>query len=116
MTDNTLHFERGDKSAAQLQEALNEIAAELGSPDSEATTLAAQAGFEPSDLAGVSFEAGDDKQQLDPLSAGIIIAVVGPVAANVVNKFWNDVVWPRLKKKRGSNSLGERTDDEEHDG
>jgi len=106
--ETELKFERGDAGANALQEVLDEIAVELRTPNSEADAAAKEAGLDSAELADIQLVAREDAQALDPLSAAILIGVVSNLGSDAIEKLWNQIIWPRLKRRLGARAVGDR--------
>ncbi len=106
MSEVELHFVAGAVSAEDVESCVSSILMELANPQSESSAMAAAAGLSPAELAGAQARATQNAKGFGPVL--IIITISTAVAAHIVEQFWDDVVWPRLKAKLGADSLGER--------
>jgi hypothetical protein len=108
-----VEFRRGQASADEIQEIVNEVLAELGDPQSESAQLARGAGLEPEMLAGLNVTVSEEPGfGLEIL----VVAFVLPVAVHVTTTFWDDVVRPRLRRRLGAQAVGERIEADDHSG
>jgi len=103
----TLTFDRGDASSTDLETAVTEVLNELKNPTSEASQLARAAKLDPSALSGAKVTV-KEQPGIDPITTGIIVTIVGGVAAHAANTFWDDVIWPRIKKRLGARAAGKK--------
>lgn len=101
-----LRFADGATEAGDLEQEIAQVLHEFADPASEASRSAAVAGLEPSDMADAQAAVTADAKGFGPVV--IVVAISVPVASHVVNKFWDDVIWPRIKSKLGADALGER--------
>src|SRR4051812_38922435 len=99
----SLRFRRGEAGRNEVQTALGEIVAELCS-----------SGDVPTDEAGVDAAELDELvvheegQGVDPVTATILIGGGTKLTLHVLEKLWDDVLWPRLKKRLGGQAVGNR--------
>lgn len=105
-----LRFRRGQVSASEIQETVDQVLAELGEPDSEAAELAREAGLEPAELASASISVREEPG-FDPVTTAIIVGISINVGSHIAVKLWDNVIWPRLKRDRGGQAVGERRAD-----
>lgn len=102
-----LEFDRG-AGAKKLQHALDEIVAELRTPGSEAAEAAQAVGVEEAELKDITLVASEKGQAMDPLTAAILITVVGNFASDRLDELWDEVIWPRLKFRLGAKAVGKK--------
>ena len=107
-SDNEYIFELGQSGARELETELEAIAAELQTPDSEAAVMAKQAGLEPGEMVDLQLTAREDGQAIDPVTAGVIIAVATTVASHLALRLIDEVVLPLLKRRLGAKAVGDR--------
>lgn len=90
-----LRFARGSASAAQIQQALDAWAREVG-PDERAA-------------GDLTFQVREDAAGLDPLSAAITVAIgIGTnLATDAVKALWGAHIGPYIERKVGLDALGE---------
>jgi hypothetical protein len=94
-----IEFVRGQADAKKLQQVVDKVLAELGDDSSDTAKAARKAGLEPGDLAGITVREG--AQGADPLLTPIIVMYVGNVTVHIANTFWDEVLWPRIRKRWG---------------
>ena len=75
-------FERGEATAAEIEDVAREVVGELRDPDSEASRDARAAGLDPA------------------VSTG----------AKVAETLWKEVIWPRVRRRLGVRALGAEKD------
>jgi hypothetical protein len=102
-----LKFYRDDANAEEIQAQVEVVVAELGDPSSESSRLASAAGLDPADMAGTPVSVTEE-QGIEPVSTMILIALVTKVGPHIVNKFWDDVISPRLRRELGGKAVGEK--------
>lgn len=107
-----LRFERGQASADELQEVIDEILAELRAPDSEAARQANLAGIDPAEFGAASVKAEEAEQCIDPLVTPIVVGIAVKLGSDVILKAWDRIVWPRIEKRLGGLALGDQLADE----
>ena len=73
------------------------------------TRAAVAAGLSPSDLVGAHATVRQEGKGFGPVV--ILVAIAVPVAAHIVNKFWDDVIWPHISGSLGADALGEREEE-----
>jgi hypothetical protein len=106
-TTSELRFRYGEASAAELQAVVEEVLSELQDQTSEAAEQARQAGLDPVVLATADVSVREEQQGLDPLMTTILVEIVVQVGAHVVTQFWDDVIWPRLRRRLGAKAVGD---------
>jgi hypothetical protein len=90
-----LRFKRGSAGIEELKQAIDEVLAE---PE-----LASRQDL-PDEV-----QLFEDGQGLDPATVAVVVTLVkltGHVAADV----WDDVIWPRVRRRLDDDALGERED------
>jgi hypothetical protein len=100
-------YQRGDASAEQLQEVVDEIVRQLAAPDSEAAQAAHAAGL--GDLTELRAEISEGAQGVEPILTTIIVGIAVSAGSKVAETLWADVIWPRLRRRLGARALGART-------
>jgi hypothetical protein len=98
----------GKGNVEDIEAEISSIMAELADPASEPAQSAADAGLDPADMSGAQVAVAKESKGFGPVA--IVIAIAVPVAAHIVNKFWDDVIWPRIKDRLGADSVGKRDD------
>lgn len=102
-------FARGDANADQLQDVVDEIVHQLAVPGSEVAESARAAGLEPAELADVGVEIREGEQGAEPVLTSIVVGITVTVGSKVVESLWEEVIWPRLRRRLGARALGART-------
>jgi hypothetical protein len=108
--ERKLKFERGQSGADDLKPALSEISAELRDPTSEAAADAARIGIDPAEAADAQLTVSEEAQGIDPVTAAILIGIATNLASDAVEKLWDAVILPRLKRRLGAKVLGRRVE------
>lgn len=113
--ENTLvlRYIGGAARVEDVERAASAILDELTNPDSAASGSAVGAGLEPDDLISATVRIERDGMGLTPTA--LVIVIMAPVATHVLNKFWDDILRPRIDHMLGADALGEREDDEADD-
>jgi hypothetical protein len=104
-----LRFAGGAADAEDLEAEISSILHELADPASDVARSAVAVGLSPSDLAGARVTVSQEGKGFGPVM--ILVAIAVPVAAHIVNKFWDDVIWPRIRGRLGADALGEREEE-----
>jgi hypothetical protein len=107
-TVSELRFRYGQASAAELQAVVDEVLAELGNPTSEAADRARRAGLDPGDLTGAEVDVREEQQGLEPVSTTILVSIATGVGTHIATKLWDEVIWPRLRRRLGARPLGDQ--------
>jgi hypothetical protein len=102
-------YQRGDASAAQLQEVVDEVLEQLAEPDGDVCNSVRAAGLEPAELSGVRAEVREGEQGAEPVLTTIVVGIVVAAGSKVAETLWNEVIWPRLRRRLGVKALGART-------
>jgi hypothetical protein len=102
-------YQRGDASAAQLQEVVDEVLQQLAESDSEVAHAARAAGLGPAELSGVRAEIREGEQGAEPVLTTIIVGIAVAAGSRVAETLWDQVIWPRLRRRLGAKALGART-------
>lgn len=102
-------YQRGDASAAQLQEVVDEVLRQLSEPDSEIAAQARTAGLESADLSGVRVEVREAEQGAEPILTTIVVGIAVAAGSRIAETLWDEVIWPRLRRRLGARALGART-------
>jgi hypothetical protein len=101
---STLRFLGGAAEAEDLEAEVASVLSDLADPNSEVSGLARAAGLNPDDIAGVEVKVTKEAKGFGPVV--ILIAIAVPVASHIVNQFWDDVIWPRIKGALGADAVG----------
>ena len=113
MTDLAFNqeFRRGDATADELQEVVDELLAELEEPDSEAAQRARRLGLRPEELARATVRIREGAQGLEPVSTSILVGIAISAGGKVAESLWKDILWPRLRRRLGGTAVKEPVDD-----
>jgi hypothetical protein len=101
---STLRFMGGSAEAEDLQAEVASVLHDLADPNSEVSGLARAAGLNPEDVADAEVTVTKEAKGFGPVV--ILVAIAVPVAAHIVNQFWDDVIWPRIKGALGADAVG----------
>lgn len=107
---NELRFFYGEASGDELQAVVDEVLLELRDPGSEAAQQARQAGLDPHLLASADISVREEQQGLDPLLTTVLVGITVEVGSHVAKKFWDEVVWPRIRRRLGAKAVGDETE------
>ena len=109
--DYRLRFRRGAAGAEPIDGVVRDVLGELGVPGSEATRAADRAGLDPARLAGARVEVAEGEQGAEPVLTTIVVSIAATAGSKVLESFWNDVLWPRIRRRLGVDVLGPRLSD-----
>lgn len=102
-------YQRGDASAEQLQEVVDEVLEQLAEPDSDVAQAARAVGLQPAELSGVSAEVREGEQGVEPVLTTVVVGIAVAAGSKVAETLWDEVIWPRLRRRLGVKALGART-------
>src|SRR5262249_13051547 len=105
-----LRFVKGELGAEALEAEIASILEDLANPASDASRSAIASGLDPADMTKARASVEQEGKGFGVVAIAILIAA--PVAAHIVNQFWDDVIWPEIKKRLGRDALGKRKDKE----
>lgn len=94
----TLEVNQDGTTPAMVEEAWQEVLAEVAQEGGETRASVESYGADPDALAGASLSV---EQHERDFGATILVTIVAPVAVHVLNGLWDDHVRPRLRKKYG---------------
>jgi hypothetical protein len=103
-------FDRGEASAAEIDEVAREVLAELRDPASEASAAAIAAGLDRASLHDARSEVTEGEQGAEPILTTIVVGIVVSAGSKVAETLWKDVVWPRVRRRLGARALGTEKD------
>jgi hypothetical protein len=103
-----LRYQRGDASADEIQDVVDEVLRELAIPGSEAAREALAAGFDPGQLADARVTVREGGQGVEPFLTAVLVGFVVSLASKAAESFWEDVLWPRIKKRLGAAALKDK--------
>ena len=99
-------FERGDATAAEIEEVAREVILELRVPDSEASAAARTAGLDPAYLVDAHAEVTDGEHGAEPILTTILVGIAVSAGSKAAESLWQDVLWPRIRRRLGARALG----------
>lgn len=99
-------FERGEATAAEIEDVAREVVGELGDPASEASGAARAAGLDPDALRDARPEVAEGAQGAEPVLTTIVVGIAVSAGSKVAESLWRDVVWPRIRRRLGARALG----------
>lgn len=102
-------YQRGDASAEQLQEVVDEILQQLAEPDSEVARAAGAAGLERAEFSAVGVTIREGEQGAEPVLTTIVVGIAVSAGSRIAETLWGEVIWPRLRRRLGARALGTRT-------
>jgi len=105
-----LRFRYSQANAAEIQMVADEVLDELHDEDSEAARQARKAGLDPSILANADINVREQGQGVEPILTTILVSISAEVGAHIARRFWDEVLWPRLRRRFGANAVGEELD------
>ena len=108
-----LRYQRGDASADEIQGVVDEVLRELTVPGSEAAQEATAAGFDPGQLADARITVTEGAQGAEPFLTAVLIGIVVSLGSKAAEAFWQEIVWPRIKKRLGAAALKDSQDDQD---
>jgi hypothetical protein len=103
-------FVRGSASASRIEDVAHEILAELDDPASEASSAAQRAGLSRADLVDARAEVTEAEHGADPFLTPIIIGIAVSASSKVAESLWEDVLWPRIRRRLGADAIGKPAD------
>jgi hypothetical protein len=103
-----LRYQRGDASADEIQEVVDEVLHELAVPGSEAADEALAAGFDPGRLAGARVTVSEGAQGAEPFLTAVLIGIVVSLGSKAAEAFWDEILWPRIRKRLGAAALRDK--------
>jgi len=112
-TDMELRYERGDASADQIQEVVDEVLRELAVPGSEAAQEAHAAGFDPGQLASAQVTVREGAQGVEPFLTAVLIGIVVSLGSKAAEALWDEILWPRIRRRLGTAALKDKQSDQD---
>jgi hypothetical protein len=112
-TSVELRYQRGDASADAIQEAVDEVLRELAVPGSEAAQEALAAGFDPGQLASARVTVREGAQGAEPFLTAVLIGIVVSLGSKAAEAFWQEILWPRIRRRLGAAALREKRADQD---
>jgi hypothetical protein len=110
VTKVALRFESGAVRLDQLQAAISDVLDQIADSTSELAAEAERAGIAPAELAGSDVQVTQERKGFGAEAVLITIGIsaAGSSVSHVVNKLWDELIWPRLKAKFGADALGKK--------
>jgi hypothetical protein len=108
MTENSslsLRFRGHAATVEDLQAEISAALRELGDPASSFANRASEADFNAAEFAGAEVSVAEDAKGFGEVL--ILITIAAPAATHIINKVWDDLIWPRIKSRLGADALGE---------
>src|SRR5688572_5296388 len=99
MDTTELLVERGRATPAELQETIDEILAEIASGQGEVASETRNLGVEINAESRITVR--DNAQGFEPFSA-LALAFATGVGKALVTRFWDDVIRPEIRRRRGA--------------
>ena len=100
-----LRLESGSLGPDELKVVIEEVLTELADPSSEAAALAREADLDPTDLTGATVTVDQDQGFF---GAELLVGIVSGLAVEAVVRVWDNVIGPRITRKRTANAVGNR--------
>jgi hypothetical protein len=112
--DTRVAHDRGQLSAPELQQIVNDVLAELRSEPGLAE-LAKSAGLSVADVQTLTVEVSESHSPIDPVTAFILVhlasGAVSAAGGGGATVFWKKVILPRVRKRKGGDAIGEARPD-----
>lgn len=108
-----LRYQRGDASADEIQEVVDEVLHELAVPGSEARLEALAAGFDPGQLASARVTVKEGAQGAEPFLTAVLVGIVVSLGSKAAEAFWQEIFWPRIKRRLGAAALRGKAADQD---
>ncbi len=105
--DVEMRFRRGQSGAIDLQRVVDEVIYELGDPSSEASEKVREIGLDPNTLSQARISVIEENEGVEPISTTILVSIAVKVGAHAAQKFWDEVIWPRIRRRLGGIPIGE---------
>ena len=102
----TWRFQRGDATATEIQDVMQEVLAELREPGTEANAAARNAGLDPGVLTDARADVTDGEHGAEPILTTIIVGIAVSAGSKVAESLWKEVLWPRIRRRLGVRALG----------
>ena len=112
-TSVKLRYQRGDASADEIQEVVDGALRELAVPGSEAAQEALAAGFDPGQLADARVTVREGAQGAEPFLTAVLIGIVVSLGSKAAEAFWQEILWPRIRRRLGAAALGDKHADQD---
>jgi hypothetical protein len=106
-----LRFASGAADVYDLKSEISAILAELGDPATEVARSASAFGLDISEFRAAQVDVSKEAKGFGDIA--LLILITAPAATHVLNKAWDDIIWPRIKARLGADALGRRDRGEE---
>lgn len=107
-TSMELRYQRGDASADEIQEVVDDVLRELAIPGSEAAQEAVTAGIDPGKLTDAQVTVKEGAQGFDPFLTAVLVEIVASLGSKAVEALWDEILWPRIKRRLGAAALKDK--------
>jgi hypothetical protein len=108
-----LRFEPGTSRPGQLEEEISAMLLELADSSSELAERAKEDGFTPQSFTGAHVEVTQEGKGFGEVV--ILVAIGSSVAGHMIEKAWDDLIWPRIKGRLGADALGKKIEHKPND-
>jgi hypothetical protein len=102
----SFRFSKREVAVEKIEAEIRSVLSRLADPRSDVARSATAAGLEPTSLAKARATVTEEAKGFAPVA--VVVVIFTPVAAHIVDKFWDDVIWPRVKGRLGADALGKR--------
>lgn len=102
-----LRFQHGQAGVEEIQGVVDDVLATLADPRSTAAELARAAGADAERWAKATITVVEEQQGFDPLTTTILVTIAANAGTHIAKRFWDDVVWPRIKARIGADAIGD---------
>jgi predicted TIM-barrel fold metal-dependent hydrolase len=89
---------------------VDETIADLRDPTDVIARRARELGLDPAQISNAGVQIEEDRQGADPIFTMIVVTLGVNVAAHVLTTIWDDLLWPRIKRRLGANAVGGSVD------
>jgi hypothetical protein len=102
----TWRFRRGDATAREIQDVVEEVLSDLREPGTETDAAARAAGLDPAAVADARAEVTDGEHGAEPILTTIVVGIAVSAGSKVAESLWKDVLLPRIRRRLGVGALG----------
>ena len=85
-----LRYQRGDASADEIQEVVDDVLRELAIPGSEAAQEAVTAGIDPGKLTDAQSRSRKAPRGLNPFLTAVLVEIVASLGSKAVEALWDE--------------------------
>lgn len=103
-----MRYQRGDATADDIQAIADALLRELADPASQAAQEALAAGIDPQSVSDAAIEVRETAQGAEPFLTAVLIGIVVSAGSKVAESIWQDILWPRVKRRLGASAVGAR--------